>query len=88
MATRVELKQKEDVLFDRKLQTVTAGLPKEYFNLLEKIPREDIMTVIDYMISLKSKGFHCAIGCKKTRVFLSSSSPDDRKKVLIFLCQV
>jgi len=55
MATRIELKQTEDVLFDRKLQTVTAGLPKEYFNLLEKIPREDVISVIDYMISLKAE---------------------------------
>jgi hypothetical protein len=31
--------------FDRKLEIDTAGLAKEYFNLLEKIPREDALTV-------------------------------------------
>ena len=50
--TTVDLKQKD---FDQKLEIITAGLPKEYSNLLEKIPREDIMTVIDYMISLKAE---------------------------------
>jgi integrase/recombinase XerD len=41
--------------FDRKLEIVTEGLTKEYSNLLEKIPREDALTVMDYMISLKAE---------------------------------
>ena len=42
-------------IFDRKLEVVTAGLTKEYSNLLEKIPREDTLTVMDYMISLNAE---------------------------------
>ena len=42
--------------FDRKLEIVTAGLTKEHSNLLEKIPREDALTVMDYMISFKCRG--------------------------------
>lgn len=38
--------------FDRKLEIVAAGLPREHSNLLEKIPRKDALTVMDYMISL------------------------------------
>jgi hypothetical protein len=38
--------------FDRKLDIVTAGLTKEHSNLLEKIPRESALTVMDYIISL------------------------------------
>ena len=41
--------------FDRKLEIVTASLTKEYSNLLEKIPREDALTVMDYMISLNTE---------------------------------
>jgi hypothetical protein len=41
--------------FDKKLETVTAGLTKEHSNLLEKIPREDALTVMDYMISLNAE---------------------------------
>jgi hemerythrin-like domain-containing protein len=38
--------------FDRKLDIVTAGLTKEHSNLLEKISRENALTVMDYIISL------------------------------------
>ena len=38
--------------FDRKLEIVAVGLPREHSNLLEKIPRKDALTVMDYMISL------------------------------------
>jgi hypothetical protein len=41
--------------FDRKLEIVTAGLTKEHSNLLEKISREDALTVMDYMISLNAE---------------------------------
>ena len=44
-----------DLNFDRKLEIVTAGSAKEYFNLLEKIPKEDALTVMDYMISLNTE---------------------------------
>jgi hypothetical protein len=41
--------------FDRKLDIVTAGLTKEHSDLLEKIPRESALTVMDYIISLIAK---------------------------------
>jgi hypothetical protein len=41
--------------YERKLEIVTADLTKEHFNLLEKIPREDALTVMDYMISLNAE---------------------------------
>jgi hypothetical protein len=44
-----------DLNFDRKLEIVTAGSAKEYFNLLEKIPKEDALTVMDYMLSLNAE---------------------------------
>jgi integrase len=34
---------------------VIEGLPAEYFNLLNKISKEDAITVMDYMISLKTE---------------------------------
>jgi hypothetical protein len=34
---------------------VTEGLPREFLNLLNKLSKEDLMTVLDYMISLKSE---------------------------------
>src|SRR5918994_3868317 len=41
--------------FDRNLEIVTAGLTKEHSKLLEKIPRKDALTVMDYMISLNAE---------------------------------
>lgn len=41
--------------YERKLEIVTAGLTKEHSNLLEKIPREDALTIMDYMISLNTE---------------------------------
>jgi integrase len=41
--------------FDRKPEIVTAGLTKEHSNLLEKIPREDALTIMDYMRSLNAE---------------------------------
>ncbi len=41
--------------FDRKLETVTAGLPREFSGLLQnKILKEDAMIVIDYRICYDS----------------------------------
>jgi integrase len=34
---------------------VTAGLPREYFGLLNRIPKEDATIVMDYMVSLKAE---------------------------------
>jgi site-specific recombinase XerD len=48
MAVTTSLEQS----FDRKLDIVTAGLTKEHSNLLEKIPSESALTVMDYIISL------------------------------------
>ena len=45
----------DSLLFDRKLEIVTEGLPGEYFSLLDKISKEDAMTVMDYTISLKTE---------------------------------
>jgi len=44
-----------ELTFDRKLEFVTAGLTKEHSNLLQKIPREDALTLMDYMISLNAE---------------------------------
>lgn len=41
--------------FDRKLKIITAGLPREYLGLLNRIPKKDAITVMDYMISLKAE---------------------------------
>jgi integrase len=42
--------------FDRKLEIVAAGLSEEFSGLLrDKIPREDALTVMDYMISLNAE---------------------------------
>ena len=54
METTVELK--DSLFFDRKLESVTAGLPREIFNLLlNKIPNEDALIVMDYVLSLKTE---------------------------------
>lgn len=45
----------DSLLFDRKLESVTEGLPREFLNLLNKLSKEDLVTVLDYMISLKSE---------------------------------
>ena len=46
--------RKDSLLYDRKLETVTEGLSREYTNLLNKISKEDAITVMDYMISLET----------------------------------
>jgi hypothetical protein len=47
--------KKDSLIFDRRLETVIEGLPMEYFNLLNKIPKEDAMKVMDYVISLRTE---------------------------------
>lgn len=47
--------RKDSLLYDRKLETVTEGLSREYTNLLNKISKEDATTVMDYMISLETE---------------------------------
>ena len=47
--------RKDSLLYDRKLETVTEGLSREYTNLLNKISKEDAITVMDYMISLETE---------------------------------
>jgi hypothetical protein len=43
------------LFFERKLENATAGLSRGYFNLLQnKISKEDALTVIDYITSLKT----------------------------------
>jgi len=45
-----------EINFDRKLEIVTSGLAGEFSHLLQdKILREDALTVMDYMISLKAE---------------------------------
>ena len=49
MATTSRTKKRRRVC--RKLEIITAGLPGEYSSLLlDRIPREDTLTVMDYMI--------------------------------------
>ena len=47
--------RKDSLLYDRKLETVTEGLSREYTNLLNKISKEDAITVMDYIISLETE---------------------------------
>jgi integrase len=56
-STEEELnKEKGSLFFERKLENATAGLSRGYFNLLQnKISKEDALTVIDYIISLKTE---------------------------------
>ena len=51
--TAVELKAQRN--FERKLETVTAGLPQVYSGMLQRITREDALMVMDYLISLKAE---------------------------------
>ncbi|MFZ0647060.1 MAG: hypothetical protein WAM27_02445 [Nitrososphaeraceae archaeon] len=54
MTATITLK-KDSLLYDRKLETITEGLPREYTNLLVKISKEDAIAVMDYMISLETE---------------------------------
>ena len=44
-----------EINFDRKLEIVAADLSGEFSGLLQKISREDALTVMDYMISLSAE---------------------------------
>lgn len=45
---------KDSILFERKLETVTEGLTREYRNLFNILSKEDALT-LDYVISLKTE---------------------------------
>lgn len=48
--------KKEFLFFERKLESITAGLPRETFNLLlNKIPNEDALVIIDYTMSVMTE---------------------------------
>jgi hypothetical protein len=46
---------KDPILFERKLETVTEGLTREYRNLFNILSKEDALTLMDYVISLKTE---------------------------------
>jgi hypothetical protein len=46
---------KDSILFERKLETVTEGLTREYRNLFNILSKEDALTLMDYVISLKTE---------------------------------
>jgi hypothetical protein len=46
---------KNSLLYERKLQAVTEGLPWEFLNLLNKLSSEDAMIVMDYVMALKTE---------------------------------
>jgi hypothetical protein len=52
--TAIALKN-DSLLFERKLETVTDGLTMEYHNLFNILSKEDALTLMDYLISLKKK---------------------------------
>jgi hypothetical protein len=41
------------LLFERKIENVTAGLPPEYFNLLSKLPKDHALVIANYIESMK-----------------------------------
>ena len=45
----------DSLLFERKLETVTEGLTREYHNLFNILSKEDALTLMDYIISLKTE---------------------------------
>jgi len=44
-----------DVLFDRKIQDVTAGLIPYFQKLLYKLPKENAWTIANYIMSMKTE---------------------------------
>ena len=44
-----------DVLFDRKIQDVTAGLIPYFQKLLYKLPKENAWTIANYIISMRTE---------------------------------
>jgi integrase/recombinase XerD len=53
LSTTIALK--DSILFERKLETVTEGLTREYRNLFNILSKEDALTLMDYVISLKTE---------------------------------
>lgn len=53
--TSITLPINEQILFERKLETVTEGLTGEYHNLFNILSKEDALTLMDYIISLKTE---------------------------------
>jgi hypothetical protein len=52
----IALPKKESLFFERKLESVTAGLPREIYNLLlNKIPNEDALVIMDYVMSVMTE---------------------------------
>jgi integrase/recombinase XerD len=43
------------LFFDRKIETATAALPREYSKLLYHIPKDNALKIADYIISLKTE---------------------------------
>jgi hypothetical protein len=50
----ITLKQ-DSILFERKLETATEGLTWEYHNQFNKLSKEDALTLMDYIISLRTE---------------------------------
>jgi hypothetical protein len=53
-STTIALK-KDSILFERKLETATEGLTREYHNQFNNLSKEDALTLMDYIISLKTE---------------------------------
>jgi hypothetical protein len=44
------------LLFDRKIEAVTVGLPPEYSRLLlNKVSKDNALTIVTYIVSMKSE---------------------------------
>ena len=55
MTATTAVLNKNSLLYERKLQAVTEGLPWEFLNLLNKLSSEDAMIVMDYVMALKTE---------------------------------
>jgi hypothetical protein len=53
LSTTIALK--DSILYERKLETVTEGLTREYRNLFNILSKEDALILMDYVISLKTE---------------------------------
>jgi integrase len=54
-STTLPVDKEDAILFERKLETVTEGLTREYYNIFRKLSREDALTLMDYVISLNTE---------------------------------
>jgi hypothetical protein len=55
LTARTIVLDKNSMLFEQKLENVTEGLTGEYHNLLNKLSIEDVLILVDYIISLKTE---------------------------------